>query len=397
VLIALFLFAMAASSLRSVPTEFTRMNIWTIAFKNLLRRPSRSVLTAFGLSIAVAAVVALVGVSQALETSFLKLYDERGDLVVQRRGGAFQLMKGIETSFGEKIRQRAGVREVIGSLMDLVSFEDQDLFMVIVNGFPADSPVLDRVNMLSGRRLRADDHESVMLGRVLAANLHKSVGDRVQLYGQDFSVVGIFDSFSVYENGAVFIALDDLQKQMDRPGEVTGFIVKAADRRPAAVAQLRSEIESLDANVAATPCAEFVNDLTQMKVARTMSWFTSAFAIIIGAVGVMNTMAMAVFERRGEIASLRAIGWRPSRVVRLIASESLLVSLAGAAIGIAAGVGGTILLTFWRRTSGLVAGDVSLLAIVEGVLVAVVIALVGAAYPAWRCLRLPIAETLRAN
>ena len=46
----------------------------------------------------------------------------------------------------------------------------------------------------------------------------------------------------------------------------------------------------------------------QMKITRTMSWFTSTFAIVIGAIGVMNTTAMSIFERRAEIASLRAMG-----------------------------------------------------------------------------------------
>src|SRR5207253_4246145 len=112
------------------------MRAWEIAQKNLWRRPMRSALTVIGLAVAVAAVVSLVGVSESLESSFLDLYLKRGaDLVVQRRGGAVQLSKGISLSAGEQIRRIPGVREVIGSLMDLVSFEDQDLFMVIVNGW----------------------------------------------------------------------------------------------------------------------------------------------------------------------------------------------------------------------------------------------------------------------
>ena len=372
------------------------MQIWQVAGKNLQRRPARSLLTAVGLAIAVAAVVALVGISESLETSFLDLYLKRGaDLVVQRRGGAVQLSKGIQADFGDRMRKIPGVKEVIGSLMDLVAFEDKDLYMVIVNGWDADSPVLDRVHRLSGRRLQAGDKRSVMLGRILAANLGKKAGDHVQLYGQDFEVVGIFESFSVYENGAVFMLLDELQRQTDRPGEVTGFVVNAADKRPASVAAIRRQIEALDPDIAATPCAEFVNSLTQMKITRTMSWFTSAFAIVIGAIGVMNTMAMSVFERRGEIASLRAIGWRKWRITRLILSESLVLSLGGAVLGVALGVGVTLLCTEWRRTSGLVQGDISPRAICEGVCVAVLIAIVGAAYPAYRCARLPIAETLR--
>ena len=49
-------------------------------------------------------------------------------------------MKGIDAAVGDKLRQIPNVREVIGSLMDMVAFEDQDLFMIIVNGWPSDSP-----------------------------------------------------------------------------------------------------------------------------------------------------------------------------------------------------------------------------------------------------------------
>ena len=373
------------------------MQMWQIAQKNLLRRPVRSALTAVAVAVSVAAVVALVGVSQSLENSFRDLYQTRGDLVVQPRGGAVQLSKGIKFSFDDQLRRIPGVSEVIGSLMDLVSFEDQDLFMVIVNGFEADNPVLDRVTIRSGRRLETGDRRAVMLGRILAANLGKHTGDRIQVYGQEFEVIGEFESFSVYENGAVFMLLDELQRQMDRPGEVTGFIVKSADKSPAAIAALEQKIEALDPNVAATPCAEFVNSITQIRVTRTMSWVTAVFTIVIGAIGLMNTMAMTVFERRGEIVTLRAMGWRRTRIARLIINEAMLLSIAGIVLGIALGIGATMLLAHWRRTSGLIAGEISLQAICEGTCVAAAIAIVGAAIPAWRSANLPIADTLRSS
>ncbi len=374
------------------------MNIWKIAGKNVWRRPARSALTTCGLAIAVAAVVALVGVSESLESSFLELYVGPGsDLVVQRRGGTVQLSKGIELKFGDQLQMIPGVREVIGGLMDMISFEDQDLFMVIVNGWEPNCSVLDRVNVLSGRRLMAGDKQVVMLGRILASNLGKRTGDYVQLYGQEFQVIGVFESFSVYENGAVFMLLDDLQRQMDRKGEVTGFVVLAEDRQPATIQAICRQIEALDPEIAATPCAEFVRSLTQMKVTRAMSWFTSMFAIVIGAILVMNTMAMTVFERRGEIAALRAMGWCKKRIAGLILSEAVLLSMVAAAAGIGLGLGITILLTYWKKTSGLVQGDLSWSAVAEGACVAIVIALVGAAYPVYRCTRLPIAETLRST
>jgi putative ABC transport system permease protein len=372
------------------------MQLWNIAGRNLWRRPARSVLTVVGLTIAVTAVVALVGVAESLEGSFLDLYRQRGvDLVVQPRGGSVQLTKGINLSFGDRIRKLAGVKEVVGGLMDMVAFEDYDLMMVIVNGWEPDCPVLDRVRVVSGRRLQAGDERLVMLGRILAANLGKKVGDRLKIYGREFEVVGIFESFSVYENGAAFMLLDELQKQMDRPGQVTGFVVHATDKSSAAVAEIRRQINAMDPQIVATPCEEFVSSISQMKVARTMSWTTSIFAIVIGAIGVLNTIAMSVFERRGEIASLRAMGWRKHRVMQLILDEALCLSLLGSLFGVAIGTGVIVLLTHLKVTSGLVQGDISIRAILEGIAVAVAIALIGAAYPAYRSASQPIADALR--
>ena len=107
--------------------------------------------------------------------------------------------------------------------MDMVAFEDRGLFMVIVNGWEANCPVFDGVNVTADRRLQAGDKNCVMLGRILAANLGKQPGDRIDIYSQPFTVVGLFESFSVYENGAIFMLIEDLQRQMDRPGQVTGY------------------------------------------------------------------------------------------------------------------------------------------------------------------------------
>ncbi len=371
----------------------------TIAWKNLRRRPARSLLTITGLAVAVATVVSLVGVAESFESSFLALYTRRGgDLVVQRRGGTVQLSKGIPLTLGDRIRQLPNAGQVIGGLMDMVAFEDRDLFMVIVNGWEPDCPVLDRVQVTAGRRLQAGDKNCIMLGRILAANLGKNVGDVVDVYSQPFRVVGVFESFSVYENGAVFMLLDDLQRQMDRPGQVTGFIVQAkppGDR--AATAELARQIEALDPQVAAIPCAEFVSSLNQMRVTRAMSWIIAAIASVIGALGVLNTMAMSVCERRSEIGSLRAMGWRTSRVIQLILSESLLLAAAGAAIGVVIGLAGLVVLSHWHVTSGIVQGDVSYRAIGVGLLMAAVMAIAGAAYPAFRIARVPPVESLRGS
>ncbi len=372
----------------------------TIVCKNLWLRPLRTLLSISGLGIAVGAVVALVGVSQRFEQSFLELYNRRGgDLVVQRSGGAMQLSSGIDEHLGDKIRRLPDVTQVIGCLMDLVAFEQNDLFAVIVNGWAPDCPVFDAVTVTAGRRLREGDHRAVMLGTVLAKNLNKKVGDTIELYGEPFEVVGIFDSFSVYESGAVFVLLDELQRLTNRPGHVTGYVVEVDKKSHSAdpVAEVRGEIEKLDPKLAVLPAGEFVHNIAQFKVVRAMAWVTSLVAIVIGAVNVANTMTMSVLERRSEIGMLRAIGWRRRRIVRLIVSESLLLCLLGAGVGGLLGWLTIRLLAHIPATAGMVDGQLSLAVVWQGFLLALVAGLLGGAYPAWWAARLTPLAALRAK
>ena len=81
-----------------------------------------------------------------------------------------------------------------------------------------------------------------------------------------------------------------------------------------------------------------MKNVQQIKISRAVAWLTSAIALIIGAIGMLNTMIMSVFERTKEIGTLRAIGWRRSRIMQMVIGESLLLSLGGAIVGSLGGI-----------------------------------------------------------
>src|SRR5260221_6879506 len=117
------------------------MTFFRIVWKNLSRRPARTTMTIAGVGIAIAAVVALVGVARGIEQSFFDLYDQRGaDLVVQRAGGTLQLSSGIDERLGERMRKLPGVKQVIGGVMDLISFAQDDLFAPLAHASGAHFP-----------------------------------------------------------------------------------------------------------------------------------------------------------------------------------------------------------------------------------------------------------------
>jgi putative ABC transport system permease protein len=353
----------------------------TFVAKNLLRRPGRSSLTVVGISLAVAAAVSLIGISEGFERSYLDLYNRADvDLIVQRSGRAQQLSNGLNEDLGDRIRRLPGVRQVMSGLVDVVSFEEADLYVVLVNGWTRDCPTLDRLKIVSGRRFTDADQETVMLGKVLAANLGKRVGDSIELYGRRFEVIGVYESFNVYENGFVIMPLDVLQRLTDRPHEVSGFTVSVDPDR---IGELKRRIEGLAPRLTVQTTANFVGSITQIRMARAMAWVTSAVAIVLGGIGVLNTMVMSVVERTRELGVLRAIGWSRTRVVRMVLSESALLSLAGAALGTSAGALLTEFLGRFPTTAGFIEGHVAPHVIAQGIAIALAMGLLGAAYPAF--------------
>jgi putative ABC transport system permease protein len=381
-----------------------RVSFFGFILKNLLQRKFRSALTVCGVAVAITAVVSLVGIAHGFETSLTELYESRGvDLLVVRAGTTERLGSSLPEKVGEEIRRLPGVRLVSPGLMDMVSFEKGHLIGVPLQGWTADSFMFEGLKVIDGRLLRAGDRHAVMLGVVLAKNLGKKAGDRLEIEGQDFEVVGVFESFNVFENGSAVVLLSDLQQLMDRPGQVTGFQVVLEDTpdRKAAVERVRKEVEKLHDDkgrpyrLSALPTKDYVKSTTQIRMGQAMAWLTSAIALVIGAIGVLNTMIMSVFERTREIGILRAVGWRRSRVVRLILYESLLLSVVGAGVGI----GGAVLLvrafSQSQAASGLVRPDVSPAVMAQGLVIALAVGLIGGAYPALRGSRLAPTEALR--
>jgi putative ABC transport system permease protein len=96
-----------------------------------------------------------------------------------------------------------------------------------------------------------------------------------------------------------------------------------------------------------------------------------------------------------EIGILRAVGWPPARVVRMVLGESVLLSLAGAALGTVGAVALTYLLTLSPRVSGFIQGGIAPVVIAQGLAITLAIGLVGGLYPALRAARLLPTEALR--
>ncbi|MEM9186757.1 MAG: ABC transporter permease [Planctomycetota bacterium] len=372
------------------------MHFLAFCYRNVLRRKQRSTLTACSVAIAVAAVVALVGVATGFKRDFIQFYEGVGiDILAVGKGKI--LARPLDESLTDKIKAVEGVAEVVPGLTDQTSFPDYDLMIVPLNGIEPGTTVFAHMEILSGRTLTSEDGKAVMLGKTVAETLEKTAGDTVDIDGEDFQVVGVYDGFSVIEKGTIVMAIDQLQEHMDREGEVSGFSIIAMNGTTAeGLQQIIADIEAIDpSRIDAQLAREAVENQPGVKMGIGMAWVTSSIAMVIGTLGMLNTMLMSLQERVGEIGLLRAVGWTRSRIAKMILGESVLLSLLGGLVGVLAAFGLVEMLTWLPSAKGFISGQIDATVVAQGMAIAVGVGIVGGLLPALNATRLAPAEALR--
>lgn len=367
----------------------------TVIYKNLLRRFVRSLLTVVGIAIGVGAVVALASIAWGFQKSWEQAYSSRGtDLVVTK----ITSRSPLPEPFGEQIQAELltlpHVQEASGLLTDMISIEDSPTVMVF--GWQTNSFLWDHLKLIAGRWPAGDNEKVAVIGTVAAELMKKTIGSPVQIETGEFSVCGIFESSALIENGAIILPLRQLQEATERQGKVNFLNLKfKPGTRPEDVDLLRATIKQRFPSYKAFAAGEVAQNNTAIQIAKAMSWATSIIALVVGAVGVINTVLMSVFERTHEIGILLAIGWRRIRILRMILLESMLLSLIGGIVGIGFGFVAVKILQSTPLMRGKIEGDINANLLALAILIALALGVLGGLYPAYRGSRLHPSEALR--
>lgn len=363
------------------------MNFLTIVIRSLWRRPVRTSLTLVGISIGIAAVITLVGLASGYEKSVVRQLDVIGiDVIVSNMEGGM-MPKAFDESMKAEIAKLPDTEKVTTVLMQMLSVEDAPMMMV--SGREWEGFTWDQLEVEEGRMPKDASEKAVVIGRLAAEVLKKKVGDTVQIETDEFQVVGIVDGQSVVENGAIILALPLFQVVSGYQGKVNFIDIKVPKNTDSGrITALCEKIEALFPEVRAVKAGEVVGTSQGFRIARAMSWSTSLLAIIVGVLGVMNTMLMTVFERTHEIGILLALGWKRRRIVFLVLCESAILGLLGGMVGVILGAGALKILELTPTIRGMLEPDLSGGLVIQAICIAVGVGVVSGLYPAWRSSRL---------
>jgi putative ABC transport system permease protein len=372
------------------------MTFFSVVIRGLLRRPLRTGLTLGGICIGIAAVVALVGMARGFEKSWQVGLKARGtDIVVSNRSGSLT-PKPFDASVRDQIKNLPHVAATCDLLVEVTSVEDSDLMILSAREWGGFS--WDNLKLISGRMPQSATEPAAVLGQTAAEVLKKKVGDPIQIETRQLKVVGIVKGGALVEDGSVILSLPLLQGILRSPNQINAIDVRAAPgTTEQQLQELTRQIQQRVPQVRAVTVSEHLSHNEGFRLVRAMSWGTSLLALLVGILGVMNTMLMTVFERTHEICVLLAVGWTRQRVMRMILYESALLGFFGGIIGVILGVIGVRLLGETQALRGLLQPDLGLPLLGLSVVIALAVGVVSGLYPAWRSSRLAPSAALHAG
>jgi putative ABC transport system permease protein len=347
---------------------------------NLRRHAARTVATAIGIAIGVATIVALLSLGSGLKKTAGELVHlGQADLGIFQKGVSDPTASVLPASLATRLEKRSEVENATPLLLLIRSIPSDPAavtFGVDPKGF-----ISDRAVITEGAKTLDPRH--ALIGDGLAATLGARPGSTVTIKRRDFTVSGVYHTGIFFEDAGAMLDLGTAQAIERRPGDATTIAVELAPDTTLSDAerQLTSTLPGTQAIGTADDAARAGANGTLISKAVIL---TGALALIVGGLGVANTMAMAVLERERELALLSAVGWRRERIAALVLAEGIATSILGAAVGLVLGVLGAGWLGDVLGVTGVVSPHVTPWTIGQALLIGVLIGVLGGLYPAWR-------------
>lgn len=396
-----------------------------LAVGNMTKRKLRSWLTLIGIFIGIAAVVSLIGLGEGLRVAISSQFSMLGTDVITVQASGMQfgppgtgVATPLKKEYVDKIENVNGVEIAIGRLIKTGKAEFNDRISIIYIGSMPDGDgrkeIEDRLGMkpIEGRMLKDGDTGKIYLGN----NFKKDdqfgkplqIGNRMTIQGKTFEVVGIGKKTGSFASDlAILMNEYDLRQLYDEDDEISIIIAKV--EKDADMSKVKEDIEKMmrkerdvdegeeDFTVELSINAIKTLESTLFAV-QLFVYIIAGISLVVGGIGIMNTMFTAVVERTKEIGILKSIGAKNSDIFSLFLIESGLLGAVGGLMGATIGVilaKGLAFIGAMQLGSDLIKADIAWWLIAGALSFSFIIGCVAGITPALRAASLHPVDALR--
>ncbi|MDR3725383.1 MAG: ABC transporter permease [Terracidiphilus sp.] len=357
---------------------------------NLARHRVRSLFSTAGIAFSVAAMLTVVTVLQGAIGMFSGILSNGAEMIVFERNVSDLFFSDVPQSAAGEIAALPEVAHADPVLFGVVSSADHPI--VTCFGVTPTDARIRKAKWIAGTPAEFGKPNDIVLGERAVQFLGASMGKEVPIGHTTFRVVGIIATKNGFEDGGVFMTLDAARKFFHKEGSSA---ITIGLRNHDDAGALRREIARRFPNLIALENSEFSQSYSQFKILKATAWAVGGCGLILGGLGVANTMIMSVFTRIREMAILRVNGFSRVQIALIVFGESALISIAGALAGLLLGCGALDALKLVPALHGYIDVTLHPLLMLMIVLLALLTGIAGALYPAVYAMRIRAAEALR--
>jgi len=384
------------------------MSILKLVSRNLLRRKGRFIFTLLGITIGMAAFVALLSLGGSMQSEVTKQAGKLGAnlIITPKNWCAYDqisiltgesLPESLQYDVLEKVASISGIT-AIPYLTQKTAVNNNP---VLVTGiYPRETKDFMGWETARGNFFTSTDERAVVVGSSVANSFDLDVNDELTIRGESFPVIAILSPTGGNDDTSLYLPLAIVQEIYEVGPYISYISAKVDD-----ITKMDYYIAAIVdvANVSVTSNEQLLATVLSMlgSVNVTLQ-LIAGVALIAAAFGIINTMMAAIFERRREIGILRAIGGKSSAIFKIFLLESGLYGLFGGILGVVVGFVVSIFAAPLITQSGMnsllkgaapeASMDASL--VITAILFALAISIISGFYPAWKAARLTPVEAI---
>jgi putative ABC transport system permease protein len=408
--------------------------MWQFAWRNLITRPTRTVLAVLGLTIPIIAILGLFSLTHGIRTLMGNTLARMNGLMVMRSNSPAPVFSEVPASMAEDARKIPGTRIVAPEVWKIAPpIEGRNLLaraatqLLIRKGDDRFSSFAETIMIEGmqlpehlhlksavfqhgllkpeeggGRYLQLDDvgKPNIMISTKIAHDYPnsdgspKKIGDRLLIGGKPFAIVGLYDTGSLLIDTTIVMEITTARELLKLAKDYVSVLY--VEPQPLV------DLDVLGDRITAAISDVQVRSMSQfnIQVGNIMGkldlflLLTVGLALLVGGVGIANTMLMSAMERIVEFGVMRANGWTRKNILGLVTAESSLLGLLSGLVASVLAFGGIVLLNSVLARYELKL-DLTVELVAASNVTAIVIAAVAGLYPAWRASRMTPMDAIR--